>query len=34
MNARETMSTTTWLSMVMLFMNLAVWMEAAIRLAG
>jgi hypothetical protein len=34
MNARTTMSTATWLNLAMLFMNMAVWLDNAARMAG
>jgi len=34
MNADGTISVTTWLNGAMLFMNLAVWLDNALRLAG
>jgi len=34
MELQRTMSTTLWLNLAMLFMNTAVWLDNAIRLAG
>jgi hypothetical protein len=34
MSASATMSTATWLNLAMLFMNMAIWLENATRLAG
>jgi hypothetical protein len=34
MDARTPMSTATWLNLAMLFMNSAIWLENATRLAG
>lgn len=34
MNAQAGISTATWLNFVMLFMNTAVWLDNAVRLAG
>lgn len=34
MNAHATISTTTWLNLAMLVMNLAIWLDNATRLAG
>jgi hypothetical protein len=34
MDLQRTMSTTLWLNLAMLFMNTAIWLDNAIRLAG
>jgi hypothetical protein len=34
MDLQRTMSTTLWLNLVMLFMNTAIWLDNATRLAG
>lgn len=34
MNAQPTMATTTWINLVMLFMNTAIWLDTAARLGG
>jgi hypothetical protein len=33
-NAQGTISTTTWLNLVMLFMNLTIWLVNATRIVG
>jgi hypothetical protein len=34
MNAQGTMPTATWLNLVMLFMNTAIWLDTATRIGG